>query len=73
VSTDLAIASDTHGKVENLATVLVGGQVREKPNTLGLGFTLGYTINKNLGLTVGHKPTVNERTPEDLRRDCRRQ
>jgi hypothetical protein len=41
----------------------------EKLDNLGLGFTLGYTLNENLGLTVGYKSTVNDRAPEDLRMD----
>jgi hypothetical protein len=45
----------------------VEGAEGEKLNNLGLGFTLGYTINENLGLTVGYKSTVNDRAPEDLR------
>jgi hypothetical protein len=45
----------------------VDGAEGEKLNNLGLGFTLGYTINENLGLTVGYKSTVNDRAPEDLR------
>jgi hypothetical protein len=45
----------------------IDGAEGEKLNNLGLGFTLGYTINENLGLTVGYKATVNDRAPEDLR------
>jgi hypothetical protein len=41
----------------------------EKLNNLGLGFTLGYTLNDNLGLTVGYKSTVNDGAPGDLRMD----
>jgi len=41
----------------------------EKLNNFGFGFTLGYTINDNLGLTVGYKSTVNDLAPEDLRMD----
>jgi len=47
----------------------VDGVAGEKLNNLGLGFTLGYTINDNLGLTVGYKSTVNDSKPSDLRMD----
>jgi hypothetical protein len=47
----------------------VDGVAGEKLNNLGLGFTLGYTLNDNLGLTVGYKSTVNDRAPQDLRMD----
>jgi hypothetical protein len=47
----------------------IDGVEGEKLNNLGLGFTLGYTINDNLGLTVGYKSTVNDRAPDDLRMD----
>jgi len=47
----------------------VDGVAGEKLNNLGLGFTLGYTINENLGLTVGYKSTVNDSAPSDLRMD----
>jgi hypothetical protein len=38
-------------------------------NNFGLGFTLGYRINDNLGLTVGYKSTVDDLAPQDLRMD----
>jgi hypothetical protein len=38
-------------------------------NNFGLGFTLGYTINDNLGLTVGYKSTVDDLAPQNLRMD----
>jgi len=47
----------------------VDGVAGEKLNNVGLGFTLGYTLNDNLGLTVGYKSTVNDRAPDDLRMD----
>jgi hypothetical protein len=47
----------------------IDGVAGEKLNNLGLGFTLGYTINDNLGLTVGYKSTVNDSKPSDLRMD----
>ena len=51
------------------AKATVDGVAGEKLNNVGLGFTLGYTLNDNLGLTVGYKSTVKDRAPEDLRMD----
>ena len=47
----------------------VGGVTGEKLNNLGIGFTLGYQINDNLGLTAGYRSTVNDSAPGDLRMD----
>jgi hypothetical protein len=47
----------------------VDGVEGEKRNNLGLGLTLGYTINNNLNLTVGYKSTVNDSDPGDVRMD----
>ena len=47
----------------------VNGVTGEKLNNFGAGFTLGYAINDNLGLTVGYKSTVKDRDPGDLRMD----
>jgi len=47
----------------------IGGVTGEKLNNFGLGFSLGYTINDNLSLTVGYKSTVDDFAPEDLRMD----
>jgi outer membrane putative beta-barrel porin/alpha-amylase len=47
----------------------ISGVTGEKLNNFGFGFTLGYTINDNLGLTVGYKSTVDDLAPEDLRMD----
>jgi hypothetical protein len=41
----------------------------EKLNNFGVGLTVGYTINENLGLTVGYKSTVHDYSPQDLRMD----
>jgi hypothetical protein len=41
-----------------------------KLNNLGVGLTLGYTINDNLNLTVGYKSTVNDSAPTDMRMDA---
>jgi hypothetical protein len=47
----------------------INGVAGEKLNNVGFGFTLGYTINDNLGLTFGYKSTVSDYAPEDLRMD----
>jgi Putative MetA-pathway of phenol degradation len=47
----------------------IGGVPGEKLNNFGLGFTLGYAINDNLGLTIGYKSTVDDLAPQDLRMD----
>jgi hypothetical protein len=47
----------------------ISGVTGDKLNNFGLGFTLGYTINDNLGLTVGYKSTIDDLAPEDLRMD----
>ena len=40
-----------------------------KLNNIGLGLTLGYTINDNINMTFGYKSTVNDSAPTDLRMD----
>jgi hypothetical protein len=47
----------------------VHGVTGEKLNNFGAGFTLGYTINENLGLTIGYKTTFDDLEPGDLRMD----
>ncbi len=47
----------------------IGGLEGEKLNNIGVGLTLGYTVNENLNLTVGYKSTVNDNDPGDLRMD----
>jgi hypothetical protein len=47
----------------------VSGVAGEKVNNFGLGFTVGYAINENLGLTVGYKSTIKDLDPGDLRMD----
>jgi Putative MetA-pathway of phenol degradation len=47
----------------------INGVSGEGLNNAGFGFTLGYTINDNLGLRFGYKSTVNDRAPEALRMD----
>ena len=48
----------------------VNGVAGEKLNNIGVGFTLGYQVNDNLGLTFGYKSTVNDSAPGDLRMDA---
>jgi hypothetical protein len=38
-------------------------------NNIGVGFTLGYQINENIGLTFGYKSTVDDSAPGDLQMD----
>jgi hypothetical protein len=47
----------------------VNGLTGEKMNNFGMGFTVGYTINDNLGFTFGYKSTVDDLAPEKLRMD----
>jgi hypothetical protein len=47
----------------------VNGLSGDKMNNVGVGFTLGYTINENLGLTFAFKTTVDDLAPEKLRMD----
>jgi hypothetical protein len=47
----------------------VDGVEGEKLDNLGVGLTLGYQINDNLGLTFGYKSTVNDSAPGDLQMD----
>jgi hypothetical protein len=42
----------------------------EKLNNIGVGITLGYSINDNLNLTAGYKSTINDSGSDDLRMDC---
>jgi hypothetical protein len=47
----------------------INGVSRESLNNVGLGLTLGYTINDNLSVTVGYMSTVNDNGPSDLHMD----
>jgi Putative MetA-pathway of phenol degradation len=44
----------------------INGVSGEKLNNLGLGLTLGYTINDNMNLTFSYKSTINDNAPGDL-------
>lgn len=47
----------------------INGVQGEELNNIGVGLTLGYTVNDNLNLTVGYKSTVDDNDPGDLRMD----
>ena len=47
----------------------VNGVQGEKLNNVGVGLTLGYTLNENLNLTFGYKSTVSDSAPTDLKMD----
>ena len=47
----------------------INGVKGSKLNNLGVGLTLGYTVNENLNLTVGYKSTVNDSATGDLSMD----
>ena len=53
----------------NFGAGMTGGMAYEALNNLGLGFTLGYTITRNINLTIGYKSTVNDNAPGDLQMD----
>lgn len=48
----------------------VDGVEGGKLNNVGVGLTVGYTINDNLGLTVGYKASVNDSKATDVRMDA---
>ena len=48
----------------------INGVTGEKLNNLGVGFTLGYQVNNNLGLTFGYKSTINDSAPGALKMDA---
>jgi len=47
----------------------IDGVQGEALNNLGVGLTLGYSINDNLNLTLGYKSTINDSAPGDLQLD----
>ena len=47
----------------------INGVAGGKLNNVGVGLTLGYTVNENLNLTLGYKSTVNDSAPNDMRMD----
>jgi hypothetical protein len=47
----------------------INGVSGESLNNLGVGLTLGYSINDNLSVTVGYMSTVSDSDPGDLQMD----
>jgi hypothetical protein len=45
------------------------GEEGDSVDTLGIGYTLGYQVNDNLGFTFGYMSTVNDSDPGDLQLD----
>jgi hypothetical protein len=48
----------------------INGVQGSKLNNVGLGLTLGYSINDNINLTFSYKSTINDSAPTDLRMDA---
>ena len=64
----LWVALDATWKTAGASTV-GDGEEGDSVDTLGVGFTLGYQVNDNLGLTCGYMSTVNDSDPSDLQLD----
>jgi hypothetical protein len=47
----------------------INGVQGSKLNNVGLGLTLGYSINDNINMSFGYKSTINDSAPTDLRMD----
>jgi hypothetical protein len=47
----------------------VDGVEGEALNNLGVGYTVGYTVNDNIQATFGYMTTVNDNEPDDLQMD----
>ncbi|WP_211234109.1 transporter [Chitinilyticum litopenaei] len=47
----------------------IDGVAGSDRNDVTLGFTLGYTINSNIGLTASYRSTINDSAPGDMRMD----
>ena len=47
----------------------INGVAAGKLNNVGVGLTLGYTVNENMNLTFGYKSTVNDSAATDMRMD----
>jgi len=47
----------------------LNGVQGEEIDTAGIGFTFGYQINDNVGLTFGYKSTISDNSPGDLKMD----
>jgi len=53
----------------NGGAATVDGNKGEKLDNYGFGFTLGYHVNDNLGLTFSYKSTASDDEPDDLQMD----
>jgi hypothetical protein len=53
----------------NGAKATVGGSSGDKLDNYGVGLTLGYQVNDNLGLTFSYKSTTSDNSPDDLQLD----
>lgn len=47
----------------------IGGVTGSKLNNVGVGLTLGYTLNDNMNMTFGYKSTLNDTGPGDMKMD----
>jgi hypothetical protein len=47
----------------------IDGVEGSKLDNYGFGFTLGYQINDNIGLTFSYKSTASDQAPDDLQMD----
>lgn len=47
----------------------IDGVSGDELNTMGVGFTLGYQVNSNLGLTTGYKSTINDDGAGEMKMD----
>ena len=57
------------GSYYNGAKSTINGVSTQPLDNFGVGLTLGYRLNDNLGLTFGYKTTVNDSAPDALRFD----
>ena len=54
----------------NGAKATIDGVEGDKLNNYGFGLTLGYQINRNIGLTFSYKSTTSDQRPDDLQMDA---
>jgi hypothetical protein len=47
----------------------INGVAGKELDNFGVGFTLGYQVNRNMNLTFGYKSTVDDSAPDALRMD----
>ena len=58
------------GRLLRMLTAIGMAAAIAAPAVIGVGITLGYSINDNLNLTAGYKSTINDSGSDDLRMDC---